>query len=199
MIVDNADDARVFTADTSEALLEFLPQSPNGAILVTSRSRDAAYGITGDNRDIIIVNPMDYEHAMGLLRKKLQGDFNEEDAKTLIKVLDYMPLAISQATAFINQRAPHTSISKYLQDLQKSDADRARLLNKNILDNRRDGKASNSIIATWKISFESIRHERPSAAALLSLMSLFDRQGIPKSLLYHHYEENEDEDFEEDI
>ena len=38
-------------------------------------------------------------------------------------------------------------------------------------------------MATWQISFEHIRQERPSAAQLLSLMSLFDRQGIPYHLL----------------
>jgi hypothetical protein len=82
MIVDNADNASVLAADTPEALLEFLPQSQNGAVLVTSRNREVAYSITGDNRDIITVNPMEEEHAMDLLRTKLQGEFNEDDAKT---------------------------------------------------------------------------------------------------------------------
>lgn len=63
MIVDNADDAHIFshpadecqidsnaTAPSAKALSEFLPQSQNGSILVTSRSRDVAFRITGDNR-----------------------------------------------------------------------------------------------------------------------------------------------------
>ena len=147
---------------------------------------------------------MDEGIAMDLLRKKLQGDFNEDDAKRLLHALDYMPLAITQAAAFISQRSPHTTISKYLQDLQKSDTDRARLLNKHVTDTRRDGKASNSIITTWQISFENICKERPSASQLLSLMCLFDRQGIPKSLLNGRYQEsneidNSEDDFEDDI
>ena len=57
MIIDNVDDARIFShpADENEigdnsnkALLEYLPQSQNGSILVTSRSWDVAFGITGD-------------------------------------------------------------------------------------------------------------------------------------------------------
>ncbi|KAN0069055.1 TPR-like protein [Elaphomyces granulatus] len=219
MVMDNADDASVFLkwpyeskigansnkAALSEALPEYLPQSQNGSMLVTSRSRDVAFRITGDTRDIIPVNPMDEGVAADLLRKKLQGDFDENDAKRLLHALDYMPLAITQAAAFINQRSPHTTISKYLQDLQKSDTDRARLLNKHVADTRRDGKASNSIITTWQISFENICKERPSASQLLSLMCLFDRQGIPKSLLNGHYQElneieNDSEaDFEDDI
>src|SRR6267378_3216975 len=215
MVIDNADDASVFLhpvdenkvgdnsnkAALSGDLSEYLPQSQNGSILVTSRSRDVAFRITGDTRDIITVDPMDEEVAVDFLRKKLQGDFNENDAKRLLHALDYMPLAISQAAAFISQRSPHTTLSKYLQDLQKSDADRARLLNRHVTDTRRDGKASNSIIATWQISFENICKERPSASRLLSLMYLFDRQGIPKSLLNGRYQESNEieNDFEDDI
>ncbi|KAN0085309.1 hypothetical protein V8E54_001776 [Elaphomyces granulatus] len=223
MVIDNADDASVLLhpvdeskvgdnsnkAALSETLSEYLPQSQNGSILVTSRSRDLAFRITGDTRDIIPVDPMDERVAVDLLRKKLQGDFDENDAKRLLHALDYMPLAISQAAAFISQRSPHTTLSKYLQDLQKSDTDGARLLNKHVTDTRRDGKASNSIIATWQISFENICKERPSASQLLSLMCLFDRQGIPKSLLNGRYRESNDseddsedhfeDDFEDDI
>lgn len=50
-------------------------------------------------------------------------------------------------------------------------------------DVRRDKESSNSIVLTWQISFEHIRQTRSSAADLLSLMSMFDRQAIPESLL----------------
>ncbi|KAF2176856.1 hypothetical protein K469DRAFT_755412 [Zopfia rhizophila CBS 207.26] len=127
MIVDNADDASAFShsadeskisdnsnmAASTDALSEFLPQSQIGFILVTSRSRDVAFQITGDTRDIIMVNPMDEGLAMDILRKKLQGNFNEDDAKSVLRALDYMPLAITQAAAFINQRSPHITLSKY--------------------------------------------------------------------------------------
>ena len=48
---------------------------------------------------------------------------------------------------------------------------------------RRDQEAKNSIIITWQISFDHILQVRTSAADLLSLMSFFDRQGIPETLL----------------
>jgi hypothetical protein len=97
MVIDNADDASVFLhsvderkvgdnsneAALSEDLSEYLPQSQNGSILVTSRSRDVAFTITGNTRDIIPVDPMDERVAVDLLRKKLPGDFNENDAKRL--------------------------------------------------------------------------------------------------------------------
>jgi tetratricopeptide (TPR) repeat protein len=215
MIIDNADDLSVLSylstrrkkrqdddaVPAAGHLSDFLPQSPNGSILITSRSRDVAFRLTGSASDIIEVKPMDQAHALDLLKKKLETDFEEEIAEELLDALDYMPLAITQAAAYIRQRAPRMTSSKYLQDLCKSDGDRANLLKKDVGDSRRDGRASNSIIATWGITFEYIRQQRPSAARLLALMSFFDRQAIADSLLDHRYQETDDVeyDFEEDI
>jgi hypothetical protein len=225
MIIDNADDVEVFTCRSTggrgnqdefasraaPTLLDSIPQSSNGSILITSRSRDVAFRLTGDYADIIRVRPMDQAGALTLLRNQLKGSFGQddaeqdgveqEDATALVEALDYMPLAISQAAAYISQRAPRATVSRYLQDLRKGDRDRAKLLQMDLGDTRRDGTASNSIIATWQISFEHIRRERPSATRLLSLMSLFNRQGIPESLLSGRYHESNDvsADFEDDL
>ncbi|KAI9855044.1 MAG: hypothetical protein M1813_000588, partial [Trichoglossum hirsutum] len=215
IIIDNADDLEVFTcpsgrhkgskdyvsSNAAAALLESLPQSPNGSILITSRSRDVAFRLTGNYADIIRVHPMDQSHALALLKNKLEGSFEQEDAVALVEAIDYMPLAITQAAAYISQRAPRATVSRYLQDLRKDDRDRVKLLDIDIGDSRRDGTASNSIIATWQISFKHIRRERPSATRLLSLMSLFDRRGIPESLLGGRYQEDNDasSDFEDDL
>ncbi|KAH0556857.1 hypothetical protein GP486_005356, partial [Trichoglossum hirsutum] len=215
MVVDNADDPSVFfsqldrskssggdgSAQLSGCLADFLPQSPNGSILITSRSQDVAYRLTGSVQDIIKVEPMDQSHALTLLQKKLKADFDTDDAVELLRDLDYMPLAITQAAAYISQRAPLTTVSKYLRDLRRSDEDRARLLKEDVGDTRRDSRASHSIMATWQISFEYIRKERPQAARLLSLMSLFDRQGIPDYLLNHQYQDDGDirARFEDDV
>ncbi|PVH68041.1 hypothetical protein DL98DRAFT_634240 [Cadophora sp. DSE1049] len=208
MIIDNADDPNVFfnqsadhdLAQAARSLSDFLPQSLNGSIVITSRSRDVAYRLTGRDSDIIKVKPMDRDHALDLLHKKLSGNLDTTDAVELVQSLDYMPLAITQAAAYISQRAPRITVSKYLRDLRGSDKDRASLLKKDVGDTRRDGRASNSIIATWQISFEHIRKESSSATRLLSLMSLFDRQGIPEALLRFYQEDGDTEaGFEDDI
>ncbi len=209
MIVDNADDPNVFfnqsadhgLAQVARSLSDFLPQSINGSIVITSRSQDVAYRLTGRHLDIIKVEPMDQDHALALLHKKLIGNLNTTDAVELVQALDYMPLAITQAAAYISQNAPRITVSKYLYNLRRSDKDRASLLKKDLGDTRRDGRALNSIIATLQISFEHIRKERSSAARLLSLMSLFNRQGIPKALLVQVYQEDGDAEanFEDDI
>jgi tetratricopeptide (TPR) repeat protein len=209
MIIDNADDLKVFfnqsvdhdLAQVARSLADFIPQSLNGSIVITSRSRDVAYRLTGKDSDIIKVEPMDQDHAIDLLYKKLSGNLDTTNAVELVQSLDYMPLAITQAAAYISQRASRITVSKYLRDLGGSDKIRASLLKKDVGDTRRDGRALNSIIATWQISFEHIRKEWSSAARLLSLMSLFDRQGIPEALLLRFYQEDDDTeaDFEDDI
>jgi hypothetical protein len=125
---------------------------------------------------------MDMNEALALLRKKLDFD-TEDDAVALIHLLGCMPLAIAQAAAYIAQRAPRRSILQYVEEVRRSGSDGSRLLEMDVGDGRRDGRASNSIMATWRISFEHIRRIVPTAARLLSLMSLFDRQGIPEQLL----------------
>jgi hypothetical protein len=99
-----------------------------------------------------------------------------------------MPLAVVQAAAFINQRAPRCSVREYIEKFQKTDRSKTSLLTHEAGHLRRDREAKNSIIITWQISFDYIQEERPSAANLLSLMSFFDRQGIPKGLLWNGME-----------
>ncbi|UPX11081.1 uncharacterized protein EKO05_0001705 [Ascochyta rabiei] len=214
MVLDNADDVSVFFHDIAqsrvaqssdalwtEPLVNFLPQKSLGSILVTSRSYDVAYRLTGTETSIIKVGSMNEKDAFALLQKKFDGTIEKDEATVLINALEFMPLALTQAAAFINCRKPRMSISRYVKEFRRSDRNRAYLLEQNMGDNRRDGEALNSIIATWQISFEHIRKQTPSAARLLSLMSFFDRQSIPESLLQDRYEgeSNKIVRFEDDI
>lgn len=220
MIIDNADDAEVFASTSTRArddqdalasrmapsLLDFIPQSSNGSVLVTSRNRDVAFKLTGAYTDIIQVDPMGQRDALSLLQNQLKGGYGrdatkQKDATKLVAELDYMPLAITQAAAYINQRAPRTTVSSYLRDIRKGSQNMTKLLQTDLGDTRRDGTASNSILSTWQLSFEHIRKERPSTTRLLSLMSCFNRQGIPDSLLDGSYSEfsDDNDNFEDDL
>ncbi|KAL8909866.1 MAG: hypothetical protein Q9171_004816 [Xanthocarpia ochracea] len=188
------------TGNMANERRDILPESSNGCVLITSRSREAAFELVGEDENILKVEPMSEGYALALFRKKLGGEDNEDEVLELLRNLDYMPLAISQAAAYIRQRAPRVTVLKYLKDFRRSEKDRASLLNNAVRDRRRDGRASNSVLATWQISFEYIRSDRPSAARLLSLMSFFDRQGIPEELITSRYEGDDSiVGFEEDI
>ncbi|KAF2445199.1 hypothetical protein P171DRAFT_514460 [Karstenula rhodostoma CBS 690.94] len=88
------------TSKATTVLLNMIPQSSNGSIIITSRSRDVAFRLTGGYGDIIQVNPMDQKEAVTLLENQLKANFKKNpsahrDAVSLVEALDYMPLAIS--------------------------------------------------------------------------------------------------------
>ena len=202
LILDNVDDAGFLVQTTyaegrthgtgggsSRPLREYIPHCPNGSVLVTTRNRSAALELV-EEKGFILVEPMDQAHATALLKKKLENveerleiQFPNEDVAELAAALEFMPLAIVQAGAYISERAPRCSVRQYLEQFQKSDRRRTSLLDHEGGQLRRDREAKNSIVITWQLSFDSIRDTRPSAADLLSLMSFFDRQGIPDTLL----------------
>ncbi|GAB7335948.1 hypothetical protein MBLNU13_g08192t2 [Cladosporium sp. NU13] len=198
VILDNADDARVLLGSPStnvranksgidvsrtEARLDYIPRCHHGRVLVTSRSKDTAQELVYQ-KDIIAVGPMEEQQASALLCKKLDTWYTEQDAPRLARALDYMPLALTQAAAYIYQNDGRCSIEQYLGKIQECDISGSSVLDINARDLRRDREANNSIMLTWQISFNQIREVRPSASDLLSLMSFFDRQAIPEALLH---------------
>lgn len=174
MILDSADDHDVFFSIQGDVkdrrtLATYLPQSQNGSVLVTTRNKDLAFKLTGDFQTVIEVGPMIEADALQLLENRLGPLANVSMAADLVKALEYIPLAISQAGAYIQARMPRTSVQKYLAEFRDSEKKRAKLLGHEAGDLRRDGGASNAILTTWWLSFERIRSSRLSAADLLSL------------------------------
>ena len=209
MILDNADDADVFFSqkEGNDVLASFLPKTGPGKILVTSRSSDVAERLTGSHKSVIQLPQMDEPQALQLFRNKLDAEPEVNDAKTLINAMDLIPLAITQAAAYINRRAPRVSVASYYNDFRKSQKRRNSLLHNDAGDLRRYEGVSNSVVVTWQVTFEKIRAERPSAAKLLSLMSFFHAQNIPEYLLYGYNGASQDDqdssevdaEFEDDV
>ena len=103
---------------------------------------------------------------------------DQEDV--LLEELERLPLAIKQAAAFMVENA--MDIQTYLKVFEKESA---KLLSEEFRDSRRYPGVSNATMVTWAIYFERIKHAHSAAADLLAIMSYYDRQGIPKSLLAH--------------
>lgn len=210
LVLDSANDARVFLDDTSAscaswrsgsstnpALPSILPESAIGSVIVTSRSHEVACMLAGNNSSTIEVYAMNDRDAFALLQKKFTSLVKQDEAAALASTLGHMPLALTQAAAYIN-RTPRMNIARYLEEINR---DQKRLLDSEQVDIRRDATASNSITKTWQVSFDYLRKRSPSATGLLFLMSLFDRQGIPKSLLERRYTAHEHRlsDFDHDL
>lgn len=125
LIVDNIDDDDLFHMHppnrnaVTKPLLQYLPSSLPGYIIVTSRSEKVALKIV-EYRDLVEIQPMDKSEGLELLPKKLQSDDNE-DSRKLVEELESMPLAIVQAAGYIRSRAPRYSVSRYLAEFRNSD------------------------------------------------------------------------------
>lgn len=189
IVLDNIDDAEVYHGllpsgngstggkSVRREMSDLVPTSSNGAIVITTRCRDVGFQLTGRYEDIYEVNPMAVGDALSLLRPKLGPLYEKTNGTQLVTKLDFIPLAISQAAAYIRKRQPHVSVAQYLE---KFSAD---LLKHESPDDRRYKDVPHWIVITWQISFRFIREKRPTAAGVLSLMSQLDRQGIPTKCL----------------
>lgn len=181
VVLDNFDDGSIFDTDDPH-MSKLLPQSRNGFTLITSRTFNMAQQLTGSARNIWSLPPLTEDGALELLRGKLVGKCEEEEGRELVRLMDYMPLAISQAAAYINNSASRVSLQEYMELFKSSDG-RAKLLNwDDYSDLQRYHDASNSISQTWMLTLQRLQEERPSAIDLLSFMSFFSPQAIPEDV-----------------
>ncbi|KAK0722523.1 hypothetical protein B0T26DRAFT_851375 [Lasiosphaeria miniovina] len=199
MIIDNADDTEVFfsqqaeptvtdIASTDGNLGRYLPECNHGAILVTTRNKQTGLRLT-QGKGPIEIGKMDEDESGQLLRIILdEVDFAPEELSILSSRLEYLPLALVQATAFIQENT--TTIGDYLQLINQSGQNLVNLLSEEFETVGRDSGAPRAVAETWILSFEQIQQQNAFAGEILSLMSLFDRQAIPLEFL-HHYKQQQ--------
>jgi hypothetical protein len=155
-----------------------------GSVLLTTRDRKAASWLSTGYTSVIPVNLMQQEEADQLLCINIpEGLSTSSDRAELVKELDYLPLAITQAAAYISAKAIRISVTKYLMLYRQDEQNQCRLLDEESGDLRRDPGVPHSVIRTWQISFDQIKRNEPQATELLSLIAMLHRQGIPEFLL----------------
>ena len=190
LVIDNADNIEHWWPgkyksgglldDPANNLSKYLPEkSGSSQLLITTRDERVASRLTKVSKPIVI-QPMSSEEAGLLLLSKLNAkEVEKSEIDTLVEELDRLPLAISQAAAFIEEN--FISISEYVEALRGESAEE--FLDEELDDSRRDEDSVNSIFRSWKLSYDQIRKQKPCAADLLSLLAMLDRQSVPKYLL----------------
>ena len=157
--------------------------------LLTTRNKKLGVKFTAAG-GVITIPKMNVSESKRLLVGKLEEDDHDDNALIeLVETLENLPLALVQAAAFIRENSQ--SIGEYLQTYRGSDSSKTKLLSQDFADIERHPDSKNPVAVTWAISFEQIRKNDHRAAELLSLMSVLDRQAIPKSLLTPEMEEVE--------
>ena len=196
LVLDNADDMETFFGAKSNPLstgseqigplVNYIPRSSNGSTIITTRDKRVGQRLANREKLIEVV-PMERPEAESLLLSKVPLDYtlDKVNSSELLELLGYLPLAISQAAAYISENS--ISVEDYLKVFQAADSEMQDLLSVDLPDHRRDFEMrpdmQNSVIRTWKVSFDQIRTQKPRAAEILSLMAVLDRQGILKMLL----------------
>ncbi|CAH0054254.1 unnamed protein product [Clonostachys solani] len=195
LVIDNADDEALFTTHqqtsvssprSSGNLGGFIPDCANGNILITTRNKKAGSRLT-KGKQLIEIGKMDFSDCVKLLHLQLDDSASTEPIGRLSAQLEYIPLALVQAAAFMKENS--VSIDHYLELLKKRPAD---LLGEEFEAVGRDEESLHAVAATWMISYQQIQQRNPLAGELLSLMSFFDRQEIPRVFLLNYYERRND-------
>lgn len=199
LVFDNADDIDLWTStQTSEwdvtdettrrtlngprRLIDYLPKSTKGCIIFTTRDRKAAVRFAPQN--IIVVREFSEAAATQLLKNSLVNSDLMDDAQNvtaLLAALTCLPLAITQAIAYIN--ANEITLADYVSFLGEKEEETIEILSEGFEDFGRYQDIKNPVATTWLISFERIRRADPLAAEYLSFMACVNPRNIPQFLL----------------
>lgn len=192
MILDNADDRDLWlglqtktapTKSTFTPLIHHLPRCIAGSLLITTRDRQLGHQLLERKQQPLSISRLEPKEAQSLLSAKLSDQqLNPEDIEKLARGLEYLPLTITQAAAYLEQT--EISASEYLEIFQAGQSDIPNLLEESMYDPSRDYESSNSVFQTWRLSFEQLTRQSPKAADTLSLMAVLDRQAIPSELVH---------------
>ena len=193
VILDNADDRDLWlgsnqkvaqTDEPSMPLIHYLPRCSAGSLLVTTRDRQLGHQLLERKRQPLSISRLEPEEAQSLLSAKLSDQqLDSEDIEKLARELEYLPLTITQAAAYLEQTQTEISALEYLEIFRAGQVDIPNLLEESMYDPSRDYESSNSVFQTWRLSFEQLTRQSPKAADMLSLMAVLDRQAIPSELV----------------
>ncbi|WP_238565822.1 tetratricopeptide repeat protein, partial [Streptomyces acidiscabies] len=155
------------------------PSSPHGRTLVTTRRKDAA--LTHDGRRLIEVGLFTEDESIAYLTTALAARDRTEPAEhlaTLAGDLGHLPLALSQAAAYLIDTGIDCTAYRALL------ADRTIALADTSPDTLPDGQ-THTTAAAWEISLDRADTLRPAGLArpLLQLAAFLDPNGIPDTVL----------------
>jgi tetratricopeptide (TPR) repeat protein len=163
-------------------LKNIIPRNESGHVLFTSRNRQLALKLAASN--VVSVPDVDQKTAKEIFRKLLiRKDLLQDDYVTsaLLEQLAFLPLAISQAAAYINQN--DISLARYMSLLGEHEGSTMELLGGEFADDGRYAGIQNTVATTWLISFLQIQQVDEVASDYLSFMACINPRDIPESIL----------------
>ncbi|KAJ5064695.1 hypothetical protein PSV09DRAFT_2249981 [Bipolaris maydis] len=180
LVLDNVDDHDIlYGTEHAAGIIDYLPENEKGMTVFTTRVQELAVSLT--RGDVLELGSMSKPDAMNFLEKSLIRKNPTEECEELLNELTCLPLAISQASAYLNMN--RTTITKYLRLLRHTEQDTINLMRKEFRDQTRYKGSANAVASTWVVSFSQLRERDIVAADLLAFMSCIEWKAIPQSLL----------------
>ncbi|KZL82666.1 kinesin light chain, partial [Colletotrichum incanum] len=142
------------TAETQGGLARYIPKCVRRSILITTRNKQTASRLVRGN-SLLEIGGMSESEASKLLRLILNNKVSTKEASNLSTRLEHLPLALSQAAAFMQENG--ISISKYTRLLDESDKSLVDQLSKPFKAISRDSETPHALTATWIVSFNQIQ------------------------------------------
>ncbi|KAH7018576.1 uncharacterized protein B0I36DRAFT_40929 [Microdochium trichocladiopsis] len=192
LVVDNADDVSLV-----KEMRPYIPHSESGITLVTTRTEDVAWEIS-TSPALVNLDVMSTDEAQELLKRSLLAgrvpNYSEESGKRLVVALDMLPLAITQAAAYLNRN--RLSIQEYLNLLQGREEEARRLLSfagssaEQWPAEKQQRPQYNAVMTTWLVSLDQMKMSesgtgttRGPMVKLLMFLSRVEPKAIPKRML----------------
>ncbi|KAH7317075.1 P-loop containing nucleoside triphosphate hydrolase protein [Stachybotrys elegans] len=190
LVIDNADHLALFDPpQTIQGASD--QQQPNaqarqtgaGTVLWTSREESIVGRRVSNGRGIKVTH-MALEEAKQLLWSVINdgtmGSEDDDQLELVVEELGHLPLAVSQAGAYM--RLTMTKIPEYLEILGEGQK-RWNVLNETYHDRYRPNNVSNSILQTWRISFDRLKADDELAFNMLHIATHLEYQDVQWSVL----------------
>jgi CO dehydrogenase nickel-insertion accessory protein CooC1 len=159
LIFDNADDPK-----------QLEPYLPTGAghVLITSRNQAWTH-----SAEPLEVDVFTREESVAHLLRHVP-DLDLADAKRVADALGHLPLAVEQASAWLEQTGMPARV--YVEQLNTQST--------RILALNQPPDYPMPVVATWNLSFDRLKQRSPAAVRLLQLCAFFSPGPISMDLLY---------------
>jgi tetratricopeptide (TPR) repeat protein len=148
---------------------------------MTTRNKQAGSRLTKGG-PLLAVGEMTENEATELLCRHAQlRSATPEELSWLSSQLGRLPLALVQAAGFVQEN--DLTVPEYSHLLAQNEEHFLDLLSEDFGAHGRNSETPDATTRTLFLSFEQIQDRNPLAAEILSLMTFFDRQGVPWDFL----------------
>nr|WP_245848836.1 FxSxx-COOH system tetratricopeptide repeat protein [Lentzea kentuckyensis] len=158
--------------DNAEDPNDIRPYIPSGAGQVLITTRRALFGALGT---VLDVDVLDRAESISLLRRRVPA-ITQETAEELSELLGDLPLAIEQASAYLEVTGLWPT--DYVSLLRTHTVD---MISRGVVDGRQE-----TLATLWSLSLATLTEQHPAAVQLLDLLAWLAPEPIPLDLFTNH-------------